>query len=214
MLREQQMEDSNTVTQTGETGNPDALIGLTANIVSSFVGGGSNHIGAAELPGLIQNVHGALSGLGGQQVAQEKQEPKVAIKKSVQPDYIVCLEDGKKLKMLKRYLMTKFGMTPDQYRAKWGLASDYPMVAPNYAETRRKLAVEIGLGTKRARSTESRGAGSATRGGRAKAANGSTASNGNGSGRGRRATGAAGSTAAAAKGGRKSGGGRGRKANA
>jgi predicted transcriptional regulator len=182
MLREQPMQDNNTATPTvGEPGNTDALVGLTASIVSSFVGGGSNHIGAGELPELIKNVHGALSGLSGQSVEQPKPEPHVSIKKSVQPDYIVCLEDGKKLKMLKRYLSTKFNMTPDQYRAKWGLAADYPMVAPNYAETRRKLAVDIGLGTKRARTTNASGAGSATRGGRGRKANGGeTASTGNG----------------------------------
>jgi predicted transcriptional regulator len=103
-----------------------------------------------DLPQLIQNVHGALSALSGPGAAAEaKPEPKVPIRSSVKPDYIVCLEDGKRLKMLKRHLMTHYQMTPDQYRQKWGLAADYPMVAPNYAEQRRTLAKSIGLGTKR-----------------------------------------------------------------
>ena len=103
-----------------------------------------------DLPQLIANVHGALSTLPGSgSVAETKPEPKVPIRSSVKPDYIVCLEDGKRLKMLKRHLMTHYQMTPDQYRQKWGLAADYPMVAPNYAEQRRTLAKSIGLGTKR-----------------------------------------------------------------
>jgi predicted transcriptional regulator len=105
-----------------------------------------------DLPNLIQNVHAALSGIAGNASAAEpKPEPKVSIRASVKPDYIVCLEDGKKLKMLKRHLMTHYNMTPDQYRQKWGLNADYPMVAPNYAEQRRNLAKSIGLGTKRRR---------------------------------------------------------------
>ena len=109
-----------------------------------------------DLPNLIQNVHGALTGFRRAGSAPEaKPEPKVPIRSSIKPDYIVCLEDGKKLKMLKRHLMTHYQMTPDQYRQKWGLAADYPMVAPNYAEQRRTLAKSIGLGTKR-RKTEAR----------------------------------------------------------
>ncbi len=105
------------------------------------------------MPNLIQNVHNALSGISGQPAAPEaKPEPKVPIRSSVKPDYLVCLEDGKRLKMLKRHLMTHYQMTPDQYRQKWGLAADYPMVAPNYAEQRRSLAKSIGLGTKRRKS--------------------------------------------------------------
>jgi len=97
-------------------------------------------------------VHAALSSIAGNASAAEpKPEPKVSIRASVKPDYIVCLEDGKKLKMLKRHLMTHYNMTPDQYRQKWGLNADYPMVAPNYAEQRRNLAKSIGLGTKRRR---------------------------------------------------------------
>lgn len=128
----------------------ETLIALTADIVAAHVS--NNSVAVNDLPQLIQNVHSALAGLGAQQAAPEaKPEPKVPIRSSVKPDYIVCLEDGKKLKMLKRHLMTHYNMTPDQYRQKWGLAADYPMVAPNYAEQRRTLAKSIGLGTKRKR---------------------------------------------------------------
>ena len=125
------------------------LLALTADIVSSHVA--NNSVAVNDLPQLIQNVYSTLSGLGGGVKAPVvRQEPAVAIRNSIKPDYIVCLEDGKKLKMLKRHLMTSYGMTPDDYRAKWGLSSDYPMVAPNYAESRRQLAKSIGLGTSRA----------------------------------------------------------------
>ena len=128
--------------------NGDTLITLTADIVAAHVS--NNSVAVNDLPQLISNVFGALSGLSGAAPAPEaKQEPAVSVRSSIKPDYIVCLEDGKKLKMLKRHLMTHYQMTPDQYRAKWGLNSDYPMVAPNYAETRRALAKSIGLGTKR-----------------------------------------------------------------
>jgi predicted transcriptional regulator len=128
----------------------ETLITLTADIVAAHVS--NNSVAVNDLPQLIQNVHGALSGLGGKpEVPELKLEPKVPIRSSVKPDYLICLEDGKKLKMLKRHLMTHYSMTPDQYRQKWGLASDYPMVAPNYAEQRRTLAKSIGLGTKRKR---------------------------------------------------------------
>jgi predicted transcriptional regulator len=97
-------------------------------------------------------VHAALSGLATPAAAPEvKPEPAVSVRSSIKPDYIICLEDGKKLKMLKRHLMTHYQMTPEDYRAKWGLPADYPMVAPNYAEQRRSLAKKIGLGTKRRR---------------------------------------------------------------
>jgi predicted transcriptional regulator len=126
----------------------DTLLTLTADIVAAHVS--NNSVAVNDLPNLIQNVHAALSGIAGSPAAPEpKPEPKVSIRSSVKPDYIVCLEDGKKLKMLKRHLMTHYNMTPDQYRQKWGLAADYPMVAPNYAEQRRSLAKSIGLGTKR-----------------------------------------------------------------
>jgi predicted transcriptional regulator len=126
----------------------ETFITLTADIVAAHVS--NNSVAVSDLPTLITNVHTALAGLGGVAAAPVvKQEPAVSIRSSIKPDYVVCLEDGKKLKMLKRHLMTHYGMTPDDYRAKWGLASDYPMVAPNYAEQRRNLAVSIGLGRKK-----------------------------------------------------------------
>jgi predicted transcriptional regulator len=128
----------------------DTLLTLTADIVAAHVS--NNSVAVNDLPNLIQNVHGALSAIAGTTSAAEpKPEPKVSIRASIKPDYIVCLEDGKRLKMLKRHLMTHYNMTPDQYRQKWGLSADYPMVAPNYAEQRRTLAKAIGLGTKRRR---------------------------------------------------------------
>ena len=129
-------------------GAEDALLALTADIVAAHVS--NNSVAVNDLPNLIQNVHAALSTISDNRSAPEsKLEPKVPIRSSVKPDYIVCLEDGKRLKMLKRHLMTHYQMTPDQYRQKWGLNADYPMVAPNYAEQRRALAKSIGLGTKR-----------------------------------------------------------------
>ena len=123
------------------------LLALTADIVSSHVS--NNSVSVNDVPQLIQNVFATLAGLTS---AAEPEvplaQPAVPIRQSVKPDYIVCLEDGRKLKMLKRHLMTAYGMTPDDYRAKWGLPADYPMVAPNYAESRRQLAKSIGLGTK------------------------------------------------------------------
>ncbi len=135
-----------------DQGNDDTLITLTADIVAAHVS--NNSVSVNDLPQLIANVHGALSTLGPAGAAPEvRAEPKVPIRSSIKPDYIVCLEDGKRLKMLKRHLMTHYQMTPDQYRQKWGLNSDYPMVAPNYAEQRRTLAKSIGLGTKRRKTT-------------------------------------------------------------
>lgn len=123
----------------------ETLLTLTADIVAAHV---SNHsVSIADLPILIATVHGALADLGTvEQPVAAKQEPAVSVRASIKPDYIICLEDGKKLKMLKRHLMSHYGMTPDDYRAKWGLPKDYPMVAPNYAEQRRSLAMKIGLG--------------------------------------------------------------------
>src|ERR1700712_2201505 len=125
----------------------ETLITLTSDIVAAHVS--NNSVSAEELSTLITSVYGALSGLGAPAPAVEVQpEPAVSIRSSVKPDFIVCLEDGKKLKMLKRHLMTHYNLTPDQYRARWGLAADYPMVAPSYAEKRRELAKKIGLGRK------------------------------------------------------------------
>jgi predicted transcriptional regulator len=124
------------------------LLALTAEIVSSHFA--NNTVAPSEVPGVINSVYATLAQLGSPvEVPVARQEPAVSVRSSIKPDYIICLEDGKKLKMLKRHLMTRYGMTPDQYRAKWGLAADYPMVAPNYAEQRRTLAKSIGLGTKR-----------------------------------------------------------------
>jgi predicted transcriptional regulator len=140
----------------GNEGAEDTLLTLTADIVAAHVS--NNSVAVNDLPTLIQNVHSALTGISGNRAAPEvKPEPKVSIRSSVKPDFIVCLEDGKKQKMLKRHLMTNHGMTPDEYRQKWGLPADYPMVAPNYAEQRRTLAKSIGLGTKR-RKPRGRGA--------------------------------------------------------
>ena len=128
----------------------DTLLTLTADIVAAHVS--NNSVAVNDLPTLIQNVHSALSGIYRAAAAPEpRPEPKVSVRASIKPDYIVCLEDGKRLKMLKRHLMTHYNLTPDQYRQKWGLSADYPMVAPNYAEQRRALAKSIGLGTKRRR---------------------------------------------------------------
>ena len=122
------------------------VLGLTAQIVSAHVS--NNAIGAEALPSLIQEVYRTLAGVGKEQVLPDKQQPAVPVKKSVFADFIICLEDGKKLKMLKRHLKTSYNMTPEQYREKWGLGPDYPMVAPSYAKHRSSLAKKIGLGTK------------------------------------------------------------------
>lgn len=124
----------------------ETLVTLTADIVAAHVS--NNSVAISDIPLVIRSVHDALSGLGGSAEPEVKQEPAVSIRASVKPDHIVCLEDGKKLKMLRRHLMTHYNMTPEDYRAKWNLPKDYPMVAPNYAERRRALAKEIGLGTK------------------------------------------------------------------
>ena len=125
----------------------ETLITLTSDIVAAHVS--NNDVAVGDLPGLITNVYSALAGLGeAAPVVENRPEPAVSVRSSVKPDYIVCLEDGKKLKMLKRYLRTNYNMTPEEYRARWGLPADYSMVAPNYAETRRDLAKKIGLGRK------------------------------------------------------------------
>jgi len=132
-----------------EQQNTPNYIELAAEIVSAFVA--NNSVPANELPALIGNVYDALNKIAGgaaPKVEEAKQAPAVSVKKSVQPDYIVCLEDGKKFKSLKRHLRTVYDLTPDQYRAKWGLPADYPMVAPNYSETRSRLAKDNGLGRK------------------------------------------------------------------
>jgi predicted transcriptional regulator len=126
---------------------PDVLT-LTSTIVASYLSG--NTVAADTIPGLIERVYKSLTTVGTQSAAAaDRPHPAVSIKKSVTPDYIVCLEDGKKLKMLKRHLKSAYNLTPETYRERWGLASDYPMVAPNYAEKRSRLAKNIGLGKRR-----------------------------------------------------------------
>lgn len=125
----------------------DDVLALTTEIVSAYLS--NNSTAANDIPSLIEQVFKTLSNVNAEGGAlADRPQPAVPIKKSVNPDYIVCLEDGKKLKMLKRYLKTAYNMTPEQYRERWGLPSDYPMVAPNYARQRSKLAKDIGLGTR------------------------------------------------------------------
>jgi predicted transcriptional regulator len=125
------------------------LVALTAEIVSAYVS--KNAVASGDLSGLIADVHAALSRASGaaEPIEREEFKPAVAVKKSVTADYIICLEDGKKFKSLKRHLRTHYKLTPDEYRAKWGLPHDYPMVAPNYAAARSNLAKKMGLGTRR-----------------------------------------------------------------
>ena len=122
------------------------IIAWTADIVASHVQ--NNSVAISDLPSLIKTVHDSLTGLTGESPA-EKPQPAVSIRRSVTPDFIICLEDGRKLKMLKRHLSTAYGMTPEDYREKWSLPTDYPMVAPNYAKQRSSLAKKIGLGKRR-----------------------------------------------------------------
>jgi predicted transcriptional regulator len=122
-------------------------LSLTTEIVSSHVS--NNTVAQSDISSLIEQVFRTLSGLGGHMpISADRPQPAVPVKKSVTPEHIICLEDGKKLKMLKRHLKTAYNMTPEEYRERWGLPSDYPMVAPNYARQRSRLAKDIGLGTK------------------------------------------------------------------
>jgi len=127
-------------------GKSGELLELTTEIVAAHVS--NNTLPVSDLPRLIQDVYRSLSAVGGAQTAPDRPRPAVPIKKSVTADHIICLEDGKKLKMLKRHLKTAYNMTPEEYRERWGLARDYPMVAPNYAKHRSSLAKKIGLGTR------------------------------------------------------------------
>ncbi len=129
-----------------ENSSTQAILGLTAQIVSAHVS--NNVVSRDALPELIAQVYNTLISAGAEPVEPEKLQPAVPVKKSVFPEYIICLEDGKKLKMLKRHLQTSYNMTPEQYRDKWSLPHDYPMVAPKYAEHRSELAKKIGLGRK------------------------------------------------------------------
>jgi predicted transcriptional regulator len=127
------------------------LLEMASRIVAAYAS--SNSMLMSELPAMIQSIYQTLQGLESNLLRMdERPQPAVPVKKSVTPDYIICLEDGKKLKMLKRHLKTSFNMTPDQYRIRWGLTQDYPMVAPNYAKQRSSLARDIGLGTSRRKS--------------------------------------------------------------
>ena len=129
---------------------PPELVNITATIVAAFVS--NNSIASTDLPGLIADTHAALSraaGRAGLPAEREESKPKVAVKKSVMPDFIICLEDGKKFKSLKRHLRTHYNLSPEDYREKWGLPHDYPKVAPNYAQARSNLAKKMGLGTRR-----------------------------------------------------------------
>jgi predicted transcriptional regulator len=129
-----------------QTDNKAELIEMTADIVAAYVG--ANTVAAQDLPQLIQSVHRALTGVVGGETPAETgpREPAVPVKKSITADYLICLEDGRKFKSLKRHLRTKYNMSPEEYRAKWGLPKDYPMVAPNYAKARSDLAKQMGLG--------------------------------------------------------------------
>jgi predicted transcriptional regulator len=129
------------------TEQPRDLLTLTTEIVAAHVS--NNTVAVNDLPQLINQIYSSLANIGAAPAAPAaRPQPAISVKKSVQPDYIVCLEDGKKLKMLKRHLKTAYNMTPESYRERWGLSSDYPMVAPNYARQRSRLAKEIGLGTR------------------------------------------------------------------
>lgn len=134
--------------QTPDNPASDAdILACSTEIVAAYVG--RNAVGAAALPDLIRTVHASLSGLTGAPTPppRERQKPAVPVSRSIQHDYIVCLEDGARLKMLKRYLRSRFGLSPEEYRRKWGLPPEYPMVAPAYAERRSDFAKRIGLGT-------------------------------------------------------------------
>lgn len=154
-------------TKTKSTAESNLLAELTADVVSAYVG--NNPVQAADLPNLISQVHSALGHTMSPEPSEpaEKPVPAVNPKKSITRDYIVCLEDGKKFKSLKRHLMSHYGLTPEEYREKWGLAADYPMVAPSYAEQRSRLAKEMGLGRKAGAKTGTKSR--AKSGGKAKA---------------------------------------------
>jgi len=129
--------------------NNDDILKMTVEIVAAYVS--NNDVNSALIPDVINNIYSSLNALNSQssKKATEALKPAVSIRRSITPDYIVCLEDGKKLKMLKRHLRASYGMSPDDYRVKWGLPLDYPMVAPNYAEQRSNFAKKIGLGRKK-----------------------------------------------------------------
>ncbi len=135
-----------TIPSEGHTGKADELLKFASDIVAAYVS--NNSIPISEIPGMIKSVHATLGGLvaGLSSEAPLALKPAVAVKKSITPEFIICLEDGKKLKMLKRYLRSRYDLTPEEYRANWGLPAEYPMVAPNYAAQRSEFAKKIGLG--------------------------------------------------------------------
>ena len=148
-----------TTTPTSNDGS-ESILAMAADIVSAYVS--HNALPASEIPTLIQTVYRSLSEMDGapapaEEAAPEPLKPPVPVRQSIKPDYLVCLEDGKKLKMLKRHLRTNYDLSPEEYRAKWGLAADYPMVAPNYAKQRSEFAKKIGLGRKRAEAAQEAG---------------------------------------------------------
>jgi len=129
----------------GDDSDPKVILRFASDIVAAYVS--NNALAVEEIPSMLRMVHGALDGLGqDQQASNTNKGPAVAITESITQDYLICLEDGKQLKMLKRYLRSRYSLSPEEYRAKWGLPADYPMVAPNYAAQRSKLAKKIGLG--------------------------------------------------------------------
>jgi predicted transcriptional regulator len=144
-MPDKSLDRSSELTGTASHGQ---LLRMVTDVIASYVK--KNHVATNDLPDIITAVYSALSRQGGEEAPTEeaRPEPAVPVKRSVTPDYIVCLEDGKKLKMLKRHLATAYGLTPDEYRARWNLPPDYPMVAPNYAAQRSLLAKQIGLGSR------------------------------------------------------------------
>lgn len=136
-----------------DTPSQDELLRLATHIVSAYLG--NHHLSQTEIPTVIRDVHGTLRELAVAPAPAAVPQPAVPIQRSVTPDYLVCLEDGRKLKMLKRHLRSAYGLTPEQYRAKWGLGPDYPMVAPRYAKERSEFAKQIGLGQRSARANGS-----------------------------------------------------------
>ncbi|MBX9685042.1 MAG: MucR family transcriptional regulator [Hyphomicrobium sp.] len=132
-----------------DSSSPSELVTITASIVAAYVS--NNTVASSDIPTLIAETHAALSRAAGRAapVEREDSKPKVAVKKSIMPDYLICLEDGKKFKSLKRHLRTHYNLSPEDYREKWGLPHDYPMVAPNYAQARSNLAKKMGLGTRK-----------------------------------------------------------------
>lgn len=144
--------------ENGDKVTREDMLRMTVDVVAAYLS--NNQVASTQISDVIQGVYASLSELevGQAEARPEPQKPAVPIRKSILPDYIVCLEDGKKLKMLKRHLQTTYGMTPEEYRAKWGLPADYPMVAPNYAQQRSEFAKKIGLGRKPGQTRKSRAA--------------------------------------------------------